>query len=70
MAVVEKRLTQRIVAPSCARSNRVSRPIYCKSKRVSITADTFSLFPEQHDYSYPYCDDSETETALPMLLLK
>lgn len=27
MAVVEKRLTQRIVAPSCARSNRVSRPI-------------------------------------------
>lgn len=28
MAVVEKRLTQRIVAPSCARSNRVSRPIF------------------------------------------
>ena len=27
MAVVVKWLTQRIVAPSCARSNRVSRPI-------------------------------------------
>lgn len=27
MAVVVKWLTQRIVAPSCARSNRVSRPM-------------------------------------------
>ena len=41
MAVVVKRLTQRIVAPSCARSNRVSRPIYCKFKRVSVTAGAF-----------------------------
>ena len=48
MAVVVKRLTQRIVAPSCARSNRVSRPI-CKHKgltfRISLLKSGFA--PEQ-----------------------
>lgn len=46
MAVVEKWLTQRIVAPSFARSNRVSRPIFDLSPNflVVLSGSVFLLF--------------------------
>lgn len=48
MAVVEKWLTQRIVAPSFARSNRVSRPIFDKYPNflVILSCSVFLLYLE------------------------